>query len=119
MSKLLQALSYPTIIITYPSTGKSSPGAPTMHDDISAIRTSLLPLIEADKEIVLVMHSLGGCLGSNAIEGFGIEARKKDGKKGGIMKLVYLSVGLLPEGEPFPEELPLYDLQVSVPSPIV
>lgn len=61
---------------------------------------------------MLVMHSVGGLLASNAIEGMGLEARAKQGKKGGVKKLVYLAAGLLPEGEPHPDDLPLYVKQV-------
>jgi pimeloyl-ACP methyl ester carboxylesterase len=112
VSQTLQIHGYPTLTIPLTSTGKSAPNAPSMHDDIAALRIALLPHVEAEKEIVLVMHSLGGLLGSNAIEGMGIEARAKEGKKGGIKRLVYLAAGILPEGEPHPEDLPLYDRQV-------
>jgi len=113
VSQTLQAHGYPTLTIPLSSTGKSSPGAPSLQDDIAVIRTALLPHVEAEKEIVLVMHSLGGLLGSSAIEGLGFEARAKQGRKGGVKKLVYLAAGLLPEGESHPEDLPLFDRQVS------
>lgn len=44
------------------------------------------------------MHSAGGFLGSNAIEGWSLEGRNKEGKQGGVRKLVFLAAGILPEG---------------------
>lgn len=52
-----------------------------MHDDINAVRKVLEDILERDgKEIVLVLHSSGGFLGSNAIEGMSVEERKRRAK---------------------------------------
>lgn len=91
---LQDSYGYSFITITLPSTGKESPNAPSMKDDIAAIRTGIEPLIEEGKELILVLHSAGGFLGSNAIKKLGVEARTKEGKKGGVRKLVYLAAAL-------------------------
>src|SRR5277367_2723445 len=90
--------NYPTLSITLPNTGKVSPDNGTLQGDVRGIRKQMEPLIEAEKEIILVMHSAGGFLGSNAIEGWSLEGRKKEGKRGGVRKLVFLAAGILPEG---------------------
>ncbi|MCJ1435568.1 hypothetical protein MMC27_004942 [Xylographa pallens] len=85
---------YTITTISLPSTGKESPNAPSMKDDADAIRAAIKPLIDDGRELIMILHSAGGFLGSGAIEGLGIEARAKEGKKGGVSKLVCLAAAL-------------------------
>ena len=62
------------------------------------MRSQLEPFLKDGKELILVMHSGGSLVGSNAIQGMSVEARKKEGIEGGIQKLVYLAGALFPEG---------------------
>jgi len=97
-SEIISA-GYACTTVQLPSTGTVPPNNPTMHDDINAIRRVLEDILERDgKEVVLVMHSVGGFLGSNAIEGMSVEERKAQGKDGGVRKLLFLTASLLPEG---------------------
>ena len=93
---LLEAHGFPTEVAPLISTGKSSPGNPSMLDDIAAVRTTVSKLIENRREVVMVMHSGGGFIGSNAIEGLGAKGRGEG--RGGVIKLVYLTAALFPEG---------------------
>lgn len=67
-----------------------------MLNDIAAIRSTVTKLVESGQEVVMVMHSVGEVLGSSAIEGLGIKTR--DGAKGCVFKLVFVTAGLCPEG---------------------
>ena len=78
------------------STGKLSPSNLSMLDDIATVCTAATKLVESGKKVVMVMHSGGGFIGSNAIEGLGISARGE--AKGGIIKLVFLAAAVFPEG---------------------
>ena len=93
---LLQGYGFPTESVALASTGKLSPGNPSMLDDIATVRTAATKLVESGKKVVMVMHSGGGLIGSNAIEGLGISARGE--AKGGIIKLVFLTAAVFPEG---------------------
>jgi pimeloyl-ACP methyl ester carboxylesterase len=104
---------YPTLGITLPSTGKISPDNENLQADVRSIRKQIEPLVEAGKDIILVMHSAGGFLGSNAIEGWSLDARKKAGKQGGIKKLVFLAAGISPEGT-MHADAPFFEKDVSV-----
>lgn len=98
ISEILSA-GYTCTTVQLPSSGTVPPNNPTMHDDINAIRKVLEDILERDEmEMVLVMHSAGGFLGSNAIEGMSVEERKAKGRDGGVRKLLFLTAGLLPEG---------------------
>lgn len=93
---LLERSGFSTEIAALKSTGKVSPGNPTMLDDIAAIRSAVEKLVESGKEVVMVMHSGGGFLGSNAIEGLGTKARGE--AKGGVIKLIFVAAAVFPEG---------------------
>lgn len=68
-----------------------------MEDDISSIRKHVSKLIEAGKEVVLVVHSISGLLGPNAIEGLETSKRKANGGTGGVIHIVFLAAGVAPE----------------------
>lgn len=97
VSSLLTADGYKTETAVLPSTGTTSPGNPGMKDDIAAIRTHLQDLVSQGEDVVLVLHSAGGFLGSEAMEGL---SKKKDrqGEKGGVLGIVFLSGAVFPEG---------------------
>ena len=114
VSSLLQGYGFPTEVAALASTGKVSPGNPSMLDDIAAIRDTVTKLVESGKEVVMVMHSGGGFLGSNAIEGLGSKARGE--AKGGVIKLVFLAGAVFPEGFHH-DPLPFYTIDVSLISP--
>ena len=103
--------SIPTSTASLVSTGKTSPGNPHMDDDIAAIRALLRSLVEADKDVVMVCHSVGGMLGPNAMEDLTAKARAEKGSKGGVVSIVFLTGGVATEGvEHGP--LPFFDVKV-------
>jgi len=70
-----------------------------MKDDIASIRTAITKfVIEKEEDVILVMHSGGGFIGSNAIEGLGSRERKEKGMKGGVVKIVFLAAAVFPVG---------------------
>ena len=98
LSSQLASYGYKVHVAKCPSTGTRSPGNPSMSDDIVAIREELKDLVNKNVEVVLVLHSAGGFLGSNAMEGFPIKDRKAKGLKGGVRGIIFITAGLLPEG---------------------
>jgi pimeloyl-ACP methyl ester carboxylesterase len=113
ISTTLQALGYPTVTATLPSTGTSSPGNPSMRDDEQAIRYIVKHLVvDEEKTVVLVCHSAGGFLGSGAIEGLNAKNLRGKGGKGGVAKIVFLAAGVVAEGFVH-EKLPFMDFVVS------
>ena len=94
----LRSYGYDISFAPLASTGKASPGNPSMSDDIRGIRSVIEPLVLGKKDVILVMHSAGGFLGSSAIKGLGSAARNAQGETGGVQKLVFLAAGLANEG---------------------
>jgi Alpha/beta hydrolase family len=104
LSSLLAADGFNTEVASLPSTGTISPGNPTMKDDIAAIRQRLVPLVSRGDNVLLVLHSAGGFLGSEAMQGLDVKQRRERGEKGGVVGIVFLTAGLIPEG--FPHQTP-------------
>jgi pimeloyl-ACP methyl ester carboxylesterase len=73
------------------SVGKKPGPLPTIYDDAAAIASELTKLADEGKEIVLVGHSYGGIPISQCMEGLSRAAREKEGKKGGVVRLAYMT----------------------------
>jgi len=98
VSKTLQSHGYSTVYASLASTGHASPGNPTLLDNIQHICRVIQSLVEEGKEVVLVGYSAGGGLGAAAIKDLSLKKMREDKKKGGVMKLVFLTSGIASEG---------------------
>ncbi|KAF5025651.1 hypothetical protein F66182_2257 [Fusarium sp. NRRL 66182] len=94
----LAARDWVTEAVEYPSVGAEPPNK-GLADDVSAVRAVLERLADEGKKIVLVVHSYGGLVGANAVEGLGYKQRAQEGKAGGLIQLVYLSAFVMPKGK--------------------
>jgi hypothetical protein len=112
VTSLLQAQGYATEVASLCSTGILSPGNPNMDDDIANIRSTISKAVEADHDVLLVCHSAGGFLGSAAIEGLTAKARKDNGLKGGVVKMLLIAAGVFPKGTT-PPVAPFFEFNVS------
>ena len=79
---------------------------------IAKISKHLLPLVDAGRDVVLVMHSASGFLGSAAVEGLSKSQRSKQRKKGGVAHLIFVTAAVMPEGHVH-ERLPFFVIDVS------
>ncbi|KAF5022535.1 hypothetical protein F66182_5437 [Fusarium sp. NRRL 66182] len=60
--------------------------------DAESLRSKLLgPLIDAGKDVIVLMHSYGGIYGSQAVQGLSKREREQAGKQGGVVALIYVS----------------------------
>lgn len=55
--------------------------------------------------MVLLMHSYGGSPGNGSAVGLSKEERERDGKKGGVVGLVFVSAYVAKEGQTIREDL--------------
>ena len=99
----LQAQGYPKIHPILPSCSNiNSPTFPsiTLLDDAIAVRREVSDLIEENKTVVLVMHSYGGLVGSEAVpEELSYSHRQSRNLKGGVIYLFMFSAFLVEEGK--------------------
>ncbi|KAL9034181.1 MAG: hypothetical protein Q9214_007161 [Letrouitia sp. 1 TL-2023] len=89
---------YPVVTARLPSFNTDSPSVSTCAADSDAVAQVLLSLIEEGKDIFVLNHSYGGIPGGGAAHGLSKVALQKQGKKGGVIGLVYMSAFVVPEG---------------------
>lgn len=92
---LLSIAGYPCIPVSLPSTG-AHPSHPDFSKDVAHVRNIVTTLVEAGKDVVLVMHSGGGIPGSESVRSLSKSERQNEGKEGGVIRLVYIGI-LLPK----------------------
>jgi hypothetical protein len=124
---LLQSNSYEVLCPVQPSYN-AQPAITTLQDDAAFIKAVLSKLInEEGKEVIVVMHSFGGMVGTESItEDMSKNNRAREGKKGGVVKLLYICAFLLHKGEslatPLGGELPPYipvEVRFSPPTSLI
>lgn len=91
---------YSSVAVTLPAVN-SSPAATSLQPDVSAVADALTALLDDGSDVVLVMHSYGGMVGTDAV-GRVVEQRSRDGGGGGktarIRRLVYVAAYVPLEG---------------------
>lgn len=94
----LTTLEYAAEVLELPSAG-SSPPLKGPDDDVAALQSLLSSNVEQGNEVVLVCHSYGGIVASNAVEEFTLARRREAGKEGGVILVIYMAAFALPKGQ--------------------
>lgn len=119
--KGLESSGYSVVCPTLPScTGSDAPDFPTrtLIDDALNVRRELIRLVEYEsKKVVVVMHSYGGLVGSEAVsEDLSYRWRRSQNQSGGVVHLFYYGAFILSKGQSVMSafgESPNNDLRVS------
>ncbi|KAL2136183.1 hypothetical protein VTI74DRAFT_5061 [Chaetomium olivicolor] len=85
--------------VSLPSVGGTELPLTGLPEDVAAVRSVIGGLADKGDEIILLCHSSGGVVGSNAVEGYDVATRQAAGKKGGVSRIVYVSAFMLPKGQ--------------------
>lgn len=96
LAEAFAAKGYSIKVLDLRTVGKKPGTPPTMYDDAAYINSEVAKLADEGKEVVLVAHSYGGIPTSESLKGVSKEAREKEGKKGGVVRVAYLTA-LVPE----------------------
>ena len=95
----LEKSGYSATVPSLPSCDTQDPHNTTCSTDAEAIRRQIIHLIEPDgKDVVLICHSYGGVPGGAAAYGLSKISRAKEGKKGGVIGLIYMCGFIITEG---------------------
>lgn len=82
-----------------PSCSNASPPSASLPEDVACVWDIVKPLVEAGEEVLMVMHSYGGPVGTDAInEDMTFSKHKNTGKPGGVIHLLYLCAFIPPPG---------------------
>ncbi|KAK4935204.1 hypothetical protein LTR10_023704 [Elasticomyces elasticus] len=84
----IESEGYTMMCPQVPTSG-AVPPTKTLYEDANFVRGEMERLIEQGQDVVLVMHSYGGVVGTQAAAGLGKAERQKKGQKGGIVHLFY------------------------------
>ncbi|KAK0710703.1 Alpha/beta hydrolase fold-1 [Lasiosphaeris hirsuta] len=95
----LEAAGYAASVPQLPSVSEVSPPTADLAADTAVLRKHTEDLLEAGQTVVAVAHSYGGQVATNALAGLDLASRARDGRPGGIARLVYLCAFFLPKGK--------------------
>jgi pimeloyl-ACP methyl ester carboxylesterase len=95
---LLEKAGYPVLVTTLPSLNPKDPSGCDCTSDAASVREQFLPTIEEGKDVIVLCHSYGGIPAGGAARGLSKSVRMKQGDKGGVVGLIYLSAFVVPEG---------------------
>ncbi|KAI1043190.1 hypothetical protein LB505_006142 [Fusarium chuoi] len=73
--------------------------APGLADDVKEAQSVLKKHIDQGKDVVMLMHSYGGMVGTEATRGLSRKEREKTGLTGGITRMVFLAAIFAPPGK--------------------
>ncbi|KAK6376368.1 hypothetical protein LTS17_006963 [Exophiala oligosperma] len=95
----IKAQGYECFVNNLPSASRNPPEEPaTLEDDAVFIRGVIEKIADQGKDIVVIAHSYGGVVATEAAKGVVKADRQANGKRGGIVKIAYLSAIVLPVG---------------------
>lgn len=103
---LLRKAGFRAHAVAKPSIG-NPPRVDSLDADIEAVRSLVESEVTAGNDVIMVLVSAGGVLGSAAIDGL----EKQPGKPGGVVKIVGISAFFVLPGHDLSEVAP--DLNVS------
>lgn len=69
LTKQLQSIGYEVHVPTLPSTRQSRPPNADLNTDTDHVRSVVESLVNKDLDLVVLMHSYGGQIGTNALHG--------------------------------------------------
>ena len=82
-----------------------------MFSDAQVVRSQVISLIDKSREIIMLLHSYGGAVGTEAVKGLSANECAAKGLRGGVTRLIYmcgfmLQVGESVGGASFPRPVP-------------
>ena len=103
MTSLLPAhltLLVPHLPSVSPGRDQSGPvPPPTMYDDAAMLRAEITQREDQGKDVVLLGHSYGGVPATESLKGVTKGEREQEGKKGGVVRIGYLTCIVGKKGE--------------------
>jgi hypothetical protein len=92
----LERRGYEFVIPRLQTLGEDKNGV-TWEADVTVLLKAVEPLFEAGKEVIVMAHSYGGIPGCVLTEGRGVADRKREGKAGGFVGIVFLAAFAVPK----------------------
>ncbi|TQN66027.1 hypothetical protein CSHISOI_09385 [Colletotrichum shisoi] len=94
----LAGRGYPTAAAALASVGSTDADV-GLDQDVEAVRAVLRGLVDAGRDVVVVAHSYGGIPVANAVRGLNYKDLAAEGRRGGVVMVVYMASFAIPEGD--------------------
>ena len=104
LATALEGAGYPTLTLALPSVGPSPSVKLGFRDDVGLVRSTASELVCDGNDIVAVLHSFGGVVGTEALQGLGKWASSTAGI-GVVRGLVYIASMVPKKGDSFEAHL--------------
>ncbi|KAK8022081.1 prolyl aminopeptidase protein [Apiospora rasikravindrae] len=92
----LEAKAFTVHVPALPTNNGHRPPDSSFDDDVQAVRRLVQKLVKDDgKEVIMLMHSYGGVVGTTALQGLTRKDREAQGLPGGVVHLLYAAAFLL------------------------
>jgi hypothetical protein len=98
ITKKLNEHGYNCHTIAFPSIQQATT-VQDLQPDIAAVRSIVEPEVNAGREVIIVSHSWSGLPVASALDGLEWSDLENAGKKGGVIKLVYIAAFIPQVGE--------------------
>lgn len=99
LTSTLRAAGFEVHIPRHLSVNQSRPPNADLTSDSDLIRSYTISLVEAGRDVAVLMHSYGGQVGTNSLYGLSKKARSTKGLSGGISHMIYMAAFAMPEGK--------------------
>ena len=70
-----------------------------MFGDAQVVRSQVVSLVDKAREVIMLLHSYGGAVGTEAVEGLSTSERATKKLHGGVVRLIYMCGFMLQVGE--------------------
>ena len=70
-----------------------------LYTDADFVRQQVSSLVEQSRNVVMLLHSYGGAVGTEAVQGLSARERASEGLSGGVVRLIYMCAFMLQAGE--------------------
>jgi alpha-beta hydrolase superfamily lysophospholipase len=102
----LNAAGYETVAPCFASsTENPPPNAPAA--DVEILKECTNKLVDQGREVIVVAHSYGGVIATDALSGLGIRQRKEQGLTGGVTRIIYVAAFILLIGKTLESNAPV------------
>ena len=95
LTSALEAAGYTVHVPAKPTCSGVRPPTASFADDVGYVRAVVAALVEAGETVIILMHSYGGAVGTDALRELTAPSRRARGLSGGVVHLLYLCAYLL------------------------
>ncbi|CAG8977375.1 hypothetical protein HYALB_00007005 [Hymenoscyphus albidus] len=88
---------YSAVLLQLPSTGGNPPTF-DFTEDLAAIRNTVAHLSDSGNDVIVVAHGWSGVMAGEALQGLGKVEREQRGRRGGVLRLVFIMGWVVKEG---------------------